>query len=103
MVRIQIARDRSMAAVTSAALRDAAPGQTVLLLAGAVHASRDHGVPRHLPDASRDGALPLRVVIFGAPSSQLRADEWRSAAVAPQPDHCAALRARLAPASAASR
>jgi uncharacterized iron-regulated protein len=106
MVRIQIARDRSMAGVASAALRDAAPGQTVLLLTGAMHASRDHGVPRHLPEAGGDDASTLQVVMFGAAAGGLRADEWRAADVVPQPDPCVALRARLAapaPASAASR
>lgn len=106
MVRIQIARDRSMAAVVSAALRDAAPGHTVLLLTGAMHASRDHGVPLHLPGAGREDTLPLQVVMFGQGHGSLRADQWRGATVTPQQDHCAALRARLAatpPASAASR
>ncbi len=105
MVRIQIARDRSMAAVVSAALRDAAPGQTVLLLTGAMHASRDHGVPLHLPQAGRDDALALQVVMFGQGHDSLRADQWRPATVTPQEDPCAALRARLStpPAAAAPR
>ncbi len=108
MVRIQIARDRSMAATVSGALHDAAPGTTVLLLTGAMHASRDHGVPLHLPQTLRD-ERSLQVVMFGTPAAGPRADHWRAAAVTPQAqDPCVALRARLAPptpapASAASR
>jgi uncharacterized iron-regulated protein len=96
MVRIQIARDRSMAAVAQAALQAAPPATTVLLLAGAMHASRAHGVPLHLPPQQ-----PLRVVLFSPADDGLAADERRSALVTPQPDACEALRKRLAaPASA---
>jgi hypothetical protein len=96
LVRVQIARDRSMAEVVSGALQAARPGQVVLLLTGAHHASRDRGVPLHL------GQAELRVVMFGAPdASPLVADERRPAAYTPQPDHCEDLRRRLAvPASA---
>lgn len=89
MVRIQIARDRSMAASAERAARDAAANQTVVLLAGAQHASRDRGVPLHL--AAIDPALPVRVVMFGALSDRLAADERREAKLTPQPDHCAEL------------
>jgi uncharacterized iron-regulated protein len=96
MVRIQIARDRSMAQVAAAALQAATKDASVLLLAGAMHASRGHGVPLHLPPE-----VPLRVVLFGSAGDGLVADERRSAQVTPQPDACEALRKRLAsPASA---
>lgn len=100
MVRIQIARDRSMAAISAQAARAAAAQQAVLLLAGAQHASRDRGVPLHL--AATDAQLPVRVVMFGELSSRLVADEHRDARLTPQADHCADLRRRLAAPSAAS-
>jgi uncharacterized iron-regulated protein len=89
MVRIQIARDRAMAATVAALAADAG-GRDVLLLTGAQHASRDRGVPLHLPPA-----LPLRVVMFGAPVAGLVADEWRAAAVTPRPDACEQMREQL--------
>ena len=96
MVRIQIARDLSMAAVAATALQAAPAENTVLLLTGAMHASRAHGVPLHLPPTQ-----PLRVVLFSPAGDGLVADEHRSALVTPQPDACEALRKRLAsPASA---
>ena len=93
MVRVQIARDRSMAATVSALAREAAPQQTILLLTGAQHASRDRGVPWHL--AVSDPSLSVHVVIFGEAAAKLSADEQRTALHTPQPDHCAALRQRL--------
>jgi uncharacterized iron-regulated protein len=100
MVRIQIARDHALARVAAEALRDAPAGSTVLLLAGAQHASRDRGVPRHL--AMIDATHPVRVVMFGEPTSGLVTDEWRPAIYTPQQDHCEALRKRLAAPSAAA-
>ena len=103
MVRVQIARDQSLARVAAEALRTAAPGSTVLLLAGAQHVSRDRGIPLHLAPTA---ATSLRVVMFGSDAGGLQADERRPAVLTPQPDHCAAFRkqqAAAAPASAASR
>jgi uncharacterized iron-regulated protein len=100
MVRIQIARDQAMARVADAALRTAPLHSTVMLLAGAQHASRDRGVPRHL--AAIDASWPVRVVMFGEASSALVADERRPAVFTPQEDHCEALRQRLAAPGAAS-
>lgn len=104
MVRIQIARDRSMAGVVSAVLRSTAPRQ-VVLLTGAQHASRDGGVPIHL---IADGDLQpaqIHVVMFGDSDPRLVADEWRAARFTPQPDRCAelarSLEAETPPASAA--
>ena len=102
MVRIQIARDRSLAQVAAAALRDAPAGSTVLLLAGAQHASQDRGVPLHLQREMGGEMPPLQVVLFGADDDGLRADERREAAVTPQPDHCESLRQHLAAPPAAS-
>jgi uncharacterized iron-regulated protein len=101
MVRIQIARDVAMARVAAEALRAAPPDATVLLLAGAQHASRDRGVPRHLN--AIDATLPVQVVMFGEAAAELVADERRRALPTPQDDHCEALRQHLAtPAGAAS-
>jgi uncharacterized iron-regulated protein len=100
MVRIQIARDQALARVAAEAVRAALPDSTVLLLTGAQHASRDRGVPRHL--AMIDASVALRVVMFGAASSGMVADEWRTAVITPQEDHCEALRQRLAAPPAAS-
>jgi uncharacterized iron-regulated protein len=90
MVRIQIARDLSLANTLASALVNARPGQQVLLLTGAQHASRDRGVPLHLPPATT-----LSVVMFGSDSSDLQADEHRPAAYKPQPDPCIDLRRKL--------
>jgi len=89
MVRIQIARDRAMAATVAEQAQAAAPGREVLLLTGAQHASRDRGVPLHLP-----AALSLHVVLFGEPDG-LHADEWRVAVVTPRPDPCEQMREQL--------
>ena len=74
MTRMQIARDRHMAA-TLAGL--AVPGKTVLLIAGAGHVDPQLGVPQHLP-----GALASRsVVLPGVPG--------------PKRDYCGELRRSL--------
>jgi uncharacterized iron-regulated protein len=111
MLRIQIARDRAMAQTLEARLALAAPGSQVLLLAGAMHASRDRGVPLHLMQAGRHTAGDMRVVLFGDLAPDLSADERRPAAFTPQPDPCIGLEAKLlkhapttpSPASAAQR
>lgn len=90
MVRVQIARDRSMAATAAQAVREAGARQTVLLLVGAQHASRDRGIPLHL--AAPDPPPLVRVVMFGPLSDRLIADERRDALLTPQPDHCEGLR-----------
>lgn len=92
MVRIQIARDRSMARTVDAALRQAPADTVVMLLSGAMHASRDRGVPLHLADRS----VTLHVVMFGDESAPLAADEHRSAVFKPRPDPCEPLRQGLA-------
>lgn len=97
MVRVQIARDQAMAETIAMAMK---PGQRVLLLTGAQHASRDRGVPLHL--AQRHGAPVVHVVIFGDPSLGLAADELRRAKLTPRPDPCEGLRERLAKPPASS-
>jgi uncharacterized iron-regulated protein len=87
MVRIQIARDRSMARTVAQALDAAPAGQRVLLLTGAQHAARDRGVPLHLPPGT-----PLHVTLFGDPPPDLQADEVRPALRTERPDACEALR-----------
>jgi uncharacterized iron-regulated protein len=100
MVRIQIARDVSMARTVSAALDAAPAGQRVLLLTGAQHASRDRGVPLHLPPGTS-----LHVTMFGEGPPGLMADERRPARRTERPDPCDGLRERLSaprPASGAT-
>ena len=48
MTRIQLARDEAMAKVSTAAHKQAKPGQTVLLVAGRGHVRSDIGVPTWL-------------------------------------------------------
>ncbi len=102
MVRIQIARDASMARVVLAALRDAPPGTQVLLLTGAQHAARDQGVPLHLLRDAALAAADMHVVVFGDGKPGTQADERRSAVFTPQQDHCEGLRKTLGAAKAAS-
>ena len=75
MTRVQIARDRAMAAVVAQAV---VPGKTVLLLAGGGHVDAALGVPQHLP-----------------PGLQVRSLRWPEQA--PQKDYCAGLREQMAP------
>ena len=58
MTRVQIARDRSMAE-TLANL--AAPGKTVVLIAGGGHVDPAVGVPRHLPPGLASNSVTLPV------------------------------------------
>jgi uncharacterized iron-regulated protein len=98
MTRIQLARDRSLAATASGAVQT---GRTVLLIAGNEHVRRDLGVPRHLspdltvlvlqarsrPHASDAAASPQ------GPSHQ--ADHtWFTPSV-PERDYCGELRRQL--------
>ena len=88
MLRIQLARDASMASVLQAAV---VPGKTVLLVAGAGHVVRDLGIPTHLPPTLRIRTI---VAVAGAipPGTSNAADlVWPTPALPPQ-DHCAELR-----------
>jgi uncharacterized iron-regulated protein len=93
MLRIQLARDQSMARTVAQAVQGAQPGRQVLLLSGAQHAARDRGVPLHLQQL---GFKPeeLHVTMFGeAPTdTTLPADRTLAAAFSPGPDPCEQLR-----------
>lgn len=93
MLRIQLARDASMAAAVVAAR---VPGKTVLLIAGGGHVVRDRGVPTYLPPSMRVRTI---LAVAGMPSADdaLASDlVWPTAALAPQ-DHCAELARQLRP------
>ncbi len=94
MTRIQIARDRSMAQTLAAF---AAPGKTVVLLAGARHVDRQLGVPLHLPPQLRAKVVTLRA---GAePQDRRNVDEVDATVVTPPvppKDYCAEFAARPA-------
>lgn len=95
MVRMQIARDRSLAEALAEAARGAGRDEVVLLLAGAAHASRETGVPLHLGPLAPQ--LTQRTVAFSAETSLPGFDEVRPAQRTPSPDHCAELRQRGMP------
>ncbi len=91
MLRVQLARDASMAATVMEAAR---PGKAVLLVAGGGHVLRDRGVPTHLP-----ASLRVRTVlaVAGIPSTDdtLASDMvWPTPALAPR-EHCAELARQL--------
>lgn len=91
MVRVQLARDASMARTVAQAVQ---PGKTVLLVAGAGHVLRDRGVPTHLP-----ASLRVRSVLAIAGASDSDAAHaanmvWPTPALAPR-DHCAELARQL--------
>ncbi|OSZ67320.1 ChaN family lipoprotein [Hydrogenophaga sp. IBVHS2] len=89
MTRIQLARDRAMAATVQQRAR---PGMTVLMIAGNGHVRQDIGVPRHLPAGFDHRVLVARAGDAGA---GLPADAvWTTPALPPQ-DHCAELRQRF--------
>lgn len=62
MARVQVARDRAMARAITAA---AAPGKTVVLIAGSGHVDPTFGVPVHLGTQLRAKAEPLPPVETG--------------------------------------
>jgi uncharacterized iron-regulated protein len=94
MTRIQIARDRSMAQTLAAV---AAPGKTVVLLAGARHVDRRLGVPLHLP-----AQLHAKIVTLHAgaapqdPRSVADVDATLITPPVPPKDYCAEMVARPA-------
>ena len=87
MTRIQIARDRSMAQV---ALKARVPGKTVLLIAGAGHATKTLGVAQHLPTDVR--VKSIRLVAGEADQAPGYDALWRTPAL-PQKDYCAEFKA----------
>ena len=93
MVRVQMARDRTLAQTVVQATALPPGDRRVLLLTGAQHASRDRGVPLHL--ARLGMAVGVHVVLFGADDAGLAGDEQRSAQITPRPDPCEGLRRQL--------
>ncbi len=91
MVRIQIARDQSMARSVASAPRG--PGQTVLLIAGGGHVLRSRGVPIHLPK-NLTSKVVLTQVEQAQEAMKKEADLTPVTASNPQRDDCASLRAR---------
>ncbi len=90
MTRIQIARDRAMAQVLQKARAD---GKTVLLIAGAGHATKTLGVAQHLPTDLRVKAVEL---VAGERAAAPGFDvAWRTPAL-PARDYCAKLKASAA-------
>ncbi|MGP1691597.1 MAG: ChaN family lipoprotein [Giesbergeria sp.] len=89
MVRIQMARDQSMARTLAAAPRGR--GQTVLLIAGGGHVLRSRGVPVYLPKN-----LEVKVALAQAGQAQTaiesEADLTPVTAELPPQDACAPLR-----------
>lgn len=98
MARIQIAKDITMANMLS---QSALPGKVVVLLAGSGHADRILGVPQHLPADLKVKAVHLRAG-DGADNEPNDAFDsvWPTPAL-PDTDHCADLRKKFAPNSAA--
>lgn len=87
MVRVQLARDASMARAVVEAIQ---PGKTVLLVAGSGHVLRDRGVPTHLPASLRVRTV-LAVAGLSSADAALASDMvWQTPALAPR-DHCAEL------------
>lgn len=96
MTRVQIARDRNLAETLSEAARDAKPSDVLVMLSGAVHASRETGVPLHV--GAMAPALALRSIGFEAAGNNATGfDEWRTARSEPTADHCAELAQRGMP------
>jgi uncharacterized iron-regulated protein len=90
MTRLQIARDRAMAATLMAA---AQPGRTVVLVAGAGHVDRELGVPRHLPPTLKAHAVKLQAGQAGARAGVFDT-VWQTPALPPQ-DYCASVKPRV--------
>lgn len=90
MTRVQVARDRAMAATLVAA---AQPGRTVLLVAGAGHVDRELGVPRHLPATLRTQAVKLQAGAATASRAGVFDAVWQTPPL-PAQDYCAGVTPR---------
>ena len=93
MTRIQIARDRAMAATLQQVLL---PGKTVVLLAGNAHVDRTLGVPQHLPAGVKAASLHLRAGNGLEGSSTTDANSVWATPALPETDYCAGLADQLA-------
>lgn len=91
MVRMQLARDASMAATVAGAVR---PGKVVLLVAGGGHVVRALGVPTHLPAQLRARTV-LAVAGAGAAAGDADADTVWATPELPPKDHCADMARQL--------
>lgn len=105
MVRMQLARDRSLAEALAQAAAGGEADAVVLMLSGSVHASRETGVPLQLPAVAP--GLRVRSIAFTSNEDEAAAatagfDERRPALPAPPVDHCAALKQRGMPAPASA-
>jgi uncharacterized iron-regulated protein len=89
MLRVQIARDRSMAHVLAESVL---PGRTAVLLAGAGHADRALGVPQHLPTDLKVKSIAM-VAAGDSPPGEF--DAIRATPAAPANNPCAALALNL--------
>lgn len=90
MTRIQVAKDQRMAEVAAAA---AQAEQTVVLLAGAMHANANMGVPLHLPAHLSRWAVGMLTLAPSPQETQAFDAVWLTRAT-PARDHCAELRQR---------
>jgi uncharacterized iron-regulated protein len=91
MTRIQIARDIAMAQTVT---RAAAPGKTVLLLAGNGHVDRSLGVPQHLPPNFNAKSIGLLAEPAQAAMETIaKFDAVWPARPAPEKDYCAEFKA----------
>ena len=102
MTRVQIARDRAMAATLVELAAGAGPGPVVLLVAGSAHVDATRGVPRHL--AALAPTLRVRAVHLAAGAAAGEPapgfdETWPTPAVQGRADPCEGLKRRLAPAS----
>jgi uncharacterized iron-regulated protein len=97
MVRVQIARDLSMAQAVASAWQ---PGRTAVLLCGNAHARQDLGVPVHLnrlPPPWPASAGLVQSVLMGPmdeSTASTSGNRWNTVHL-PQVDHCAELRKQL--------
>lgn len=101
MVRIQVARDRSMATTLSEAMQRT-PDKIVVLVAGHQHTRRDHGIPVHLPASAALHVTIMQAMSAPGPTpSELGLDPQRDSIWLTTPfeseDHCAQLRQQLMP------
>lgn len=92
MARIQIAKDRRMAATIAAHVTDQ---QTVVMLCGSAHADKRHGIPVHLPSAIAARTLSIHMRSANHASAEQGAfdREWLTPKVL-EKDYCAELRER---------
>lgn len=92
MVRIQIARDQSMAQVADNAVL---PGKTVLLIAGNGHVLRSQGIPVHLPPQYQTKVV-LALTEHAQAAMNTEANYIATTPALPPQDVCAPLRQRPA-------